>query len=86
MLSALLIVFREVIEAGLIVGIVLAASKGVRRRVLWVAYGAGKRRGFWSLFCCRLRGRDRRFVRGFGTRTPLNASILLLAVVMLTWH
>ena len=33
MLSALLIVFREVIEAGLIVGIVLAATKGVPRKV-----------------------------------------------------
>ena len=40
MLSALLIVFREVIEAGLIVGIVLAATAGVPRRGLrGVAYG-----------------------------------------------
>ena len=29
MLAALLIVFREIIEAGLIVGIVFAATKGV---------------------------------------------------------
>jgi len=29
------------IEAGLIVGIVLAATKGVPRRGLWVAYGFG---------------------------------------------
>ena len=29
MLASLLIVFREVIEAGLVVGIVLAATKGV---------------------------------------------------------
>ncbi len=29
MLASLLIVFREVIEAGLIVGIVLAATRGV---------------------------------------------------------
>jgi hypothetical protein len=39
MLATLLIVFREVIEAGLIVGIVLAASKGVPRRAWWVGYG-----------------------------------------------
>ena len=39
MLASLLIVFREVIEAGLIVGIVLAATKGVRERALWVGYG-----------------------------------------------
>ncbi len=36
----LIIVFREVIEAGLVVGIVLAASaSGVPRRGLWVGYG-----------------------------------------------
>ena len=39
MLATLLIVFREVIEAGLIVGIVLAASKGVPQRNWWVGYG-----------------------------------------------
>ena len=39
MLSALLIVFREVIEAGLIVGIVLAATKGVPRRSWCVSLG-----------------------------------------------
>ena len=39
MLATLLIVFREAIEAGLIVGIVLAATKGVPRRGLWVSYG-----------------------------------------------
>jgi len=37
MLATLLIVFREVIEAGLIVGIVLAATRGVPRRGLWVS-------------------------------------------------
>ena len=39
MLATLVIVFREIIEAGLIVGIVLAATKGVAGRGLWVAYG-----------------------------------------------
>ncbi len=39
MLATLLIVFREVIEAGLIVGIVLAATKGVSGRGLWVSAG-----------------------------------------------
>jgi len=42
-----LIVFREVIEAGLVVGIVLAATKGVPRRA---ALGRGVRwaRGCWA--------------------------------------
>ena len=39
MLATLIIIFREVIEAGLIVGIVLAATKGVPGRSLWVALG-----------------------------------------------
>ena len=39
MLAALIIVFREIIEAGLVVGIVLAATRGVPRRGLWVGCG-----------------------------------------------
>ncbi|MBS0278906.1 MAG: iron permease, partial [Proteobacteria bacterium] len=39
MLATLVIVFREVIEAGLIVGIVLAATVGVARRGWWVLGG-----------------------------------------------
>ena len=39
MLGALIIVFREVIEAGLIVGIVMAATRGVAERGRWVTIG-----------------------------------------------
>jgi high-affinity iron transporter len=39
MLATLIIVFREVLEAGLVVGIVLAASRGVPGRGLWVTGG-----------------------------------------------
>jgi hypothetical protein len=39
MLGALIIVFREVIEAGLIVGIVMAAARGVVGRGRWVTVG-----------------------------------------------
>ncbi len=39
MLGALIIVFREVIEAGLIVGIVMAATRGVSGRGRWVSIG-----------------------------------------------
>ena len=39
MLATLIIVFREVIEAGLIVGIVLAATKGVAGRGRWIGLG-----------------------------------------------
>jgi hypothetical protein len=43
MLGALIIVFREVIEAGLIVGIVMAATRGVDGRGRWVGAGVVRR-------------------------------------------
>ena len=39
MLAALIIVFREVFEAGLIVGIVMAVTRSVPLRGLWVSGG-----------------------------------------------
>ena len=39
MLATAIIVFREVLEAALIVGIVMAASRGVPARGLWVGGG-----------------------------------------------
>ena len=39
MLDALIIVFREVIEAGLIVGIMMAATRGVPHAMRWIAAG-----------------------------------------------
>src|SRR5258706_370484 len=41
MLATAIIVFREVLEAALIVGIVLAATQGVPRRGAWGARGIG---------------------------------------------
>jgi high-affinity iron transporter len=84
MLSALIIVFREVIEAGLIVGIVLAATAGVPRRTLWVLYGviAGV---LGACVVAAFAGRIADLFQGSGQEI-FNASILLLAVLMLTWH
>ena len=39
MLATAIIVFREVLEAALIVGIVMAATQGVPNRSLWVGGG-----------------------------------------------
>jgi len=38
-IAALIIVFREVFEAGLIIGIVLAVTRTVRRRNQWIGGG-----------------------------------------------
>jgi high-affinity iron transporter len=84
MLASLLIVFREVIEAGLIVGIVLAASQGVPRRSLWVAYGAGGG-VLGACLVAAFAGELESLFQGSGQEL-FNTSVLLLAVVMLTWH
>ena len=84
MLASLLIVFREVIEAGLIVGIVLAASRGVPRRALWVAYGVGGG-VLGACLVAAFAGELQSLFQGSGQEI-FNASVLLLAVVMLTWH
>jgi high-affinity iron transporter len=84
MLATLVIVFREIIEAGLIVGIVLAASKGVRGRGLWVSYGvaAGV---LGACLVAAFAGQLGALFQGAG-QDLFNAAILALAVVMLTWH
>jgi high-affinity iron transporter len=84
MLSALLIVFREVIEAGLIVGIVLAATQGVPRRNAAVSMGvlAGV---LGACLVAAFAGGLASLFQGSGQEL-FNASILILAVMMLTWH
>ena len=83
MLAALIIVFREVLEAGIIIGVVLAASEGVRGRGLWIAGGvlagvAGS--GVIALFASEIAG----MFDGSGQEV-LDAAILAVAVVMLVW-
>jgi len=84
MLASLLIVFREVIEAGLIVGIVLAATRGVRHRGRWVTYGIGTGL-LGACLVAAFAGEIASLFAGSGAEL-FNASILLLAVGMLTWH
>jgi high-affinity iron transporter len=84
MLASLVIVFREVIEAGLIVGIVLAATRGVPRRGLWVAGGViGGTLG--ACVVAAFAGELGALFNGSGAEL-FNAAILLTAVGMLTWH
>jgi hypothetical protein len=47
MLAAPIIVFREVFEAGLIVGIVLAVTKEIQDRNKWIAAVCSP--GYWAL-------------------------------------
>jgi high-affinity iron transporter len=84
MLATLIIVFREVVEAGLVVGIVMAASRGVQHRGLWVSGGvaAGILGAMLvAAFAEQIAGA----VEGIGQEL-FNAAILFAAVVMLGWH
>src|SRR5215475_11062881 len=84
MLGALIIVFREVIEAGLIVGIVLAATRGVPERGWWVTIGvAGGVIG--ASIVAMFAGVISDAFQGSGQEL-FNASVLGVAVIMLMWH
>jgi high-affinity iron transporter len=83
-LAALIIVFREVFEAGLIVGIVMAVTRGVRGRVAWISGGvmAGV---LGACVVALFAGALSAAFEGNGQEL-FNAAILGLAAVMLTWH
>jgi high-affinity iron transporter len=84
MLAVAVIVFREVLEAALVVGIVLAASRGVPRRGRWVASGiaAGV---IGALIVAGFTGEIASAINGIGQEI-FNAAVLFGAVLMLGWH
>ncbi len=84
MLATLIIVFREVLEAGLVVGIVMAASRGVPRRGLWVSGGCAAGLS-GAVVVAGFAGEIASAVAGVGQEI-FNAIILFAAVCMLGWH
>jgi high-affinity iron transporter len=84
MLGALIIVFREVIEAGLIVGIVMAATRGVAGRGRWITIGVGGG-VLGATIVAMFAGVISDAFQGAGQEL-FNASILGVAVIMLMWH
>jgi high-affinity iron transporter len=84
MLGALVIVFREILEAGLIVGIIMAATKGVPARGRWVCFGiaAGV---IGACLVAVFAGAISETFEGAGQEV-FNACVLGIAVVMLIWH
>lgn len=84
MLSTALIVFREVLEAALVVSIVMAATKGVPRRGWWVGgglvggvIGAGLIAAFADVIS--------QWASGMGQEV-FNAGVMFVATLMLAWH
>ena len=83
-LGALIIVLREAIEAGLIIGIVLAVTQGVPNRTLYI--GGGIAAGILgAVLVAGFAGALSNALAGAGQEV-FNATVLGLAVVMLAWH
>ncbi|MBV1703812.1 MAG: FTR1 family protein [Hyphomicrobiales bacterium] len=84
MLGALLIVFREVIEGGLIIGILFGATRGLPGRGFWIGAGAAAGvagAGLVAVFA----GAISALMQGRG-HALFDAAILFAAVGMLAWH
>lgn len=84
MISAAIIVFRETLEAALILGIIAAATKGIPKRGLWLMAGvavgiAG------ALLVASMTGQIAALAEGIGQEL-FNAVVLSTVVVMLAWH
>jgi high-affinity iron transporter len=84
MIGSALIVFREVLEAALIIGIVLAATQGISGRAAWVFGGVvGGLTG--AVVVAFFAESIAASAEGLGQEL-FNAGILLMAVFMLGWH
>jgi high-affinity iron transporter len=84
MFGAALIVFRETLEAALLIGVLAAASQGLSGRNLWLSIGiaiglAG------ALVVAGLTGFIAELAEGTGQEL-FNAAVLGVTVVMLGWH
>lgn len=84
MLGTAIILFREVLEAALIIGIIAAATRGVRSRGIWITAGVGLGIGGACLVAA-FASVISQLAQGMGQEL-FNASILAVAVTMLGWH
>ena len=84
MLATLLLVFREVLEAALVVGIVASATRGVTSRARWI--GSGIALGIaGAVLVAACAGWIADALSGSGQEW-FNATVLLAAVAMIGWH
>ncbi len=84
MIGSAIIVFRETLEAALLIGIVAAATRGLSGRNLWLAVGIGSGLA-GSLVVAGLTETIAELAEGTGQEL-FNATILGIAVLMLGWH
>ena len=84
MISVALIVFREVLEAALLLGVVFAATHRIPRRMRWILAGLGG--GLMGAVAVAA-GAEQLAQAAAGMGQELfNATVLFGAVVMLGWH
>ncbi len=79
-----LLVFREVLEAALIVSIVCAATRGVSRRGIFVTAGIGL--GVVGALLVAVGAGFIANLAGGAGQDVFNAAVLLAAVLMIGWH
>lgn len=84
MLGSLLIVFREVLEGGLIVGIIMAATVGIAHRMRAILGGIAVG-VIGAALLAVFAGQLSDALQGTGQEL-FNATILVVAAVMLGWH
>jgi high-affinity iron transporter len=84
MFGSALIIFRETLEAALVIGIIAAATRGVSHRTLWLIIGVtcGV---IGSFIVAALTDTIADFAEGSGQEL-FNAAVLAIAVVMIAWH
>jgi high-affinity iron transporter len=84
MFATILIVFRESLEAALLVGVVAAATRGLVGRGRWLS--AGIFTGFLgAIVLALLAGQLSGWLDGLG-QDAVNIAVLSLALAMLLWH
>jgi|SRR5882762_7821903 len=84
MFGAMLIVFRESLEAALVIGIVAAATRPIPGRGWWIALGAAA--GVAGAVGVAAIARTISLMAGGTGQELFTATVLALAVAMLAWH
>jgi high-affinity iron transporter len=84
MLATGIILFRETLEAALIISIILTATRGLTHRGLWV--GLGILAGIAGAFVVALFAQQISDMAEGTGQEVFNASVLFAACVMLGWH
>ena len=84
MFGAAIIVFRESLEAALLIGIIAAATRGLPGRNRWLGLGIGAGL-LGSMIVAGMMESIAQLANGSGQEI-FNASVLGVAVLMLAWH